>query len=664
MPWSIIRSLRAGLVLAAAAAITAPPGPAAAKVIRFEVVRVESPALGGRSFGATGTYDKIVARATIGVAPTDAHDVGIADIDLAPRDPAGLVEAVGEVEILRPTDPAKANHHLFYEVLNRGRKLSLVLLNDAPDGSVLTTPEAAGNGFLMEQGYTFVWSGWQGDTLAGDGRLTLSVPIVPGVTGTSREEWVFDNTTNPASAALTYPAADLAVNHARLTVREREADPRATPADLSFSYDGPGRITITRPAGFDAGAIYELIYPAKDPKVMGMGFAATRDVVSYLRYETADGAGNPNPLADIGLSRAIGLGISQSGRFLRDFLYLGFDEDEAGRIVFEGVMPHIAGGKRTFVNQRWAQPGRHSQQHEETTFPGDQFPFSYPVLADPVSGRTDGILAHCLASERCPKVMQSDSGTEFYQSRAALVVTGPAGQPIELPETVRAYSLADHQHFPSANSRPQPSEVCQQMTNPLHAGPIMRALLTAMDGWITSGTLPPATRYPSLANGTLVAPETAASAFPAIPGFKPAGLVNRPTLVDHSVMPPVKGTPYPVFVPKIDADGHDVAGIRVPAIEAPVATQLGWNLRKPGFAEGELCDLIGSTMPFPANAAERAASGDGRRSIAERYPNQGDYAAAFAASADHLVADRLMLPADASRLAAIAAQGPLQKASR
>jgi hypothetical protein len=650
------RSIQFGLALLAPIALATP---APAKVLSFEVLKVE-PAFAGESFGAIGAYEKVTARATIGVDPADPRNAGIVDLALAPRGASGLVEATSEVEILRPVDGAKANGSLLYEAVNRGRKLGVGLFDDAPQSNALGAAADAGNGFLMRQGYTIVWSGWQGDVPAGEGRLTVAVPVVPGVTGFSREEWVFDTTTNPAVASLTYPATDLDPAHARLTVREREADARASPADLQFAFVSPTRISVTRPQGFDAGAIYELVYTAKDPMVLGLGFAATRDVVAFLRHD----AGARNPLAQRAVRHAIGFGVSQSGRFVRDFLYQGFNADEAGRVVFDGVMPHVAGGKKTFVNYRFGQPGRHTQQHADHNFPGDQFPFTYPVLDDPVSFRRDGILAKCLAERNCPKVIQSDTQLEIYQSRAALVVTDPSGAAIALPDNVRVYYLANLPHFAAPGGAPAAIAACERPSNPLHAGMPMRALLAAMEEWLRDGKAPPASRYPSRADGTLVEPKAEAVGFPAIPGFTYAGLVNRPTLVDHAAMPPLPGAAYPVFVGKADRDGHDLAGIRLPQLEAPVATYLGWNHRKEGFAKGELCDLIGSTLPLAKTRAERTASGDSRLSLEERYATPTDYVGAVAKAAKALVADRLLLDEDAARLIAAAEQGGVEKASR
>lgn len=620
--------------------------PSAAKVVKFEIVRVELPAFEGRSFGSVGTYDRIIARATVAVAPGDPHNTIIVDLDRAPRNAQGLVEAVTDVEILRPTVAANGNRRLFYEVLNRGGKLGFALFNDIP--AVVNDLEKAadaGNGFLINRGYTMVWSGWQGDIAPGAGRMTFSPPIVPGVTGLAREDFIFDHTDNPASATLSYPAADLDPAHARLSVREREADPRATPAGLEVKFEGPTRISIKRPDGFDAGAIYEFIYTAKDPKVMGLGFAATRDVVSFLRNETTDATGTANPLAGR-IDRAIGFGLSQSGRYLHDYLYLGFNADEAGRVVFEGLMPHISGGKKTFTNYRFSQPGRSPYQHADMLYPGADFPFTYPVITDTLTGKTDGFLARCLAAGNCPKIIKSDSELEFYQQRASLVVTDTEGNALAMPDNIRLFLLSNLQHYSLANAKPEMVKVCAFPTNPLNAGPPVRALLVALDDWISKGTLPPASRYPSRSDGTLVPPTADDVGFPHIPGFAYTSRMARPTVIKSDEMPPAKGAAYPVFVPKTDADGRDVAGLHLPTLEAPAATYTGWNLRKPGFGEGELCDNNGSMIPFAATREERQKNHDPRLSMTERYPNDGDRAAAIAKAAQQLVKDRLLLEED------------------
>jgi len=637
--------LRRAIMLIAATVIFA--SPCVAKIVKFEILKVESPAFEGRTFGAVGTYDRIVARATIAVAPDDINNKIIVDLDRAPRNAQGQVEAVTDVEILRPTVAANGNRTLFYEALNRGSKLGLALFNDIPAvTNDLVKAADAGNGFLMNRGYTVVWSGWQGDIVPGGGRMTFSPPVAPGVTGLAREDFIFDHTDNPAIGTLSYPAAELDAANAKISVREREADPRTTPAGLGVAFESPTKISIKRPEGFDAGAIYEFIYIAKDPKVMGLGFAATRDVVSFLRNETADAAGTANPLTGR-IDRAIGFGLSQSGRYLHDYLYLGFNADEAGRVVFDGLMPHISGGKKTFTNYRFSQPGRSPYQHADMLYPGADFPFTYPVIADAVSGKSDGFLARCLAADNCPKIIKTDSELEFYQQRASLVVTDTQGNPITMPDNVRLFLLSNLQHYSLAQDKSQMVKVCANPTNPLNAGPAVRALLVAMNEWISKGSLPPNSRYPSRADATLAPPWANAVGFPNIPGIAYPSRIAQPTALKSEDMPPSKGTAYPVFVPKTDADGRDIAGIHLPTLEAPAATHTGWNLRKVGFSEGELCDNNGSMIPFAATREERLKINDPRLSMAERYPNDGDRAAATAKAAQQLVRDRLLLEEDA-----------------
>ena len=636
---------------------------AEAEVVRFEVLEVESPTFEGREFGSVGRYEKVVARAFLEVDPTDQHNAGVVDLQLVPRNAAERVEFVTNVVILKPVHLAQGNGRIFYEVVNRGRKLSLGFFNDAPRGNDLTAAADAGNGYLMREGYTVVWSGWQGDVPPSDERMTLEVPILRGVTGTNRDEFIFEHDYNPFVANLSYPAADLDPTKATLTVRQNERDPRVTPSDLSFEYfvvaragvtaTSPNQIVIHRPVGFDSGAIYEFTYPARDPVVMGLAFASTRDVVSFLRREKSDSLGNPNPLALNGspaIRYAYTFGRSQSGRFLRDFLYQGFNEDEQERMVFEGIIPHVAGSRKMFTNYRWAQPGRYSGQHQTHLTPGDQFPFTYGVLTDPLTGKRDGILARCLEADNCPKVLHTDTGTEFWQARSSLVVTDTTGADIELPANVRAYLIASAPHGNSIDAVPRPTRNCQQLSNPLHAGAPMRALLHALDRWVSAGVEPANSRFPSRAEGTLVTPEPGSRNFPSIPKLTYNGRVNRLRVTDYSVQPPKEGKEYRVFVPKVDADGNDVAGIRMPAVEVPRATYLGWNHRREGSAEGEVCSNTGSYIPFAETRAEREASRDPRLSIEERYRNQEAYVEKVKEAASRLLEDRLLLEEDVKRI--------------
>ncbi len=621
-----------------------------ARVIEFEVTSRQAPTFDGRSFGSVGAYEKIIGRAKIALRPDDPNNAGIVDIDRAPRNASGEVEVTTTVYILKATDASKANGKLFYDVLNRGRKLGLELMNDAPPSNDPTASADAGNGFLMQQGYTIVWSGWQGDVATANALLGLEVPSLPGVTGSSREEFVFDHTKSPVTADLSYPAADPDPSKATLTVRAREGTERAKPADLSFRFVSPTQIEITRPSGFDAGAIYEFIYTAKESKVHGVSFAATRDVVSFLRHEAVAPNGGANPLAVNGqapIRQAYALGISQSGRFLRDFLYQGFNTDEAGRRVFDGLIPHIAGSRKTYINYRFAQPGRYSRDHEDHLYPGDQFPFTYGVTTDPLTGQTDGILKRCLSTNNCPKVMQTDTDTENFQARVSLVATDPSGKHLDLPENVRAYLLAGLSHFVPASAKSAGTPTCQLPSNPLHAGGPMRALLLSLDAWVTEGKEPPSSRYPSVKDDSLIPPKQAS--YVGLPGLKYEGEYNEKPLVDYASVPPKAGPEYPVSIAKVDTDGHAIAAIRLPAVAAPTATYLGWNLRRSGFAEGAVCGLTGSVIPLAKTKAEREQANDPRPSLEERYPTHADYVAAVRGAASRLVSERLLLPEDADR---------------
>lgn len=623
--------LRAALLLLCLAA------PAEARLLRLEVLAT-APAFGGQAFGAAGAYERVTARATIALDPADPRNALIADLEHAPRNARGLVEATSDVVVLRPMDPARGNGVLLFDVPNRGRKALLPALNDAPPSQDLSTPAEAGNGYVFRAGYSVAWAAWQHDTAPGPGVLAFAPPTLPGLTGPSREEWVFDHTDTPVTVPLSYPIADPA--SLRLTVRAHEADPRQTPPGLSFDVQGQS-IRITRPPGFDAGAIYELAYLARDPVAGGMGFAAVRDVVSHLRWASG------TPLARGGapeVSHAYAFGASQSGRFLRDFLWQGFNDDEAGRPVFDAVLPFLAGARRTFTNARFSQPGRSPRQHEDHGYPGDGFPFTYGATTDALTGATDGIMARCEAAQTCPRVMHVDSDSEAWQGRAALVTTSTAGHALDLPEAVRAYLLAGIPHNTSPGWVMGPQPTCTTQSNPLHPGPALRALLAALDAWVRGDVAPPGSRFPTHAHGTLALPGP--GAIPPIPGLPANPGVNRVAAGSRV---------YPAFVPRTDADGHALDAVRLPAIEAPRATYTGWAVRGPGFAEGALCGLAGSAVPLPA----APTPGDPRVALSMRYPDAGSYVRAVQEAAERLVAERLLLRGDADAAVAAARAGTL-----
>lgn len=632
----------------------AAPAKGQAQPVRIEIVS-RAPAFDGKAFGDRGAYERIVAVARMRIDPRRPENRDIVDLAGAPRAADGMVEYDVDLAILRPADPARARRVMLYEVVNRGMKLIGSFAGSGGYGDPTLVP---GDGLLQRQGWTMVWSGWQGD-IDRPGMMGARFPVATGakdapltgpLTGRVSTETIFDS---PKGDRLTlgWPVATLDQSRAELTVRQRSGDvPRVIPADR-WRFVDDRTIALERPADMDAGAIYRFAYTARDPKVMGLGFAATRDLVAFLRHATA---AQGNPLADLAsapcehdargrcanpqggaFSTAVAFGGSQSGRYLRDFLWQGFNRDLSGGRVFDGVVPFIPGARRTFTNFRFAEPGRFSRQHEDHGVPGFDFPFAYATLKDPVTGRRDGILRACTQTRTCPVVMHIDTSAEFWQAGASLVGTGGTDRDVAQPANVRAYMIAGGAHAPG-----MALPMCALPTNTLNYAPIVRSLLFAMVDWAGGRADPPPSRWPSLAGGDLVplghlkAPEFAGLAWPRE--------LNRPELADGNA-------PWPVVVPAVDGDGNDRSGIRMPQVAAPDGTYLGWNLRKAGYAEGELCLLAGSFVPFSADEASRG--GDPRRSLAARYGADGR-PAAMAEAARKLAAERLLLAEDAARFAA------------
>jgi hypothetical protein len=346
--------------------------------------------------------------------------------------------------------------------------------------------------------------------------------------------------------------------------------------------------------------------------------------------------------------------MSQAGRFLRDFLYQGFNEDWTASKIFDGVLACMAGARRTFVNYAFAQPGRHARQHEDRLFPHDQFPFSYATMTDPVSGRTDGLLARCEASGTCPKIIQTDSSSEFFHGRASLLVTDGQGREVAVPDTVRLYHLAGVQHGgggdPTVNyARAFPAS--EYAPNPADVSAVHRALVVALDQWVSDAVPPPPSQYPGVGDGTLISAKAEHYGFPPIPNVIYPGLVNELAELDYRDQPPrpIPGRDYAVLVPAIDEDGNEISGVRVPAIAAPLGTHTGWSRRRSGYAEGSMT-LLGSWFPFARTRAERLASGDPRPSLEERYPTVDDLGRKLVAVAEQLVERRLMLRDDVEQL--------------
>jgi hypothetical protein len=637
----------------------------------------------GHEFPITGAYEKLVGKLHGEVDPHHPLNRIIVNLSKAPRNRRGRVEYSSDLFILKPVDMARGNKKIFFDAPNRGGKRILAFLNDAPASNDPATLDHAGNGFLMRQGYTIVWCGWQGDLMPLKNWLALSVPAAKNngqdIVGRICTEIVVDDQgvkSQPLSGderVKSYQAATRDKSQATLTVRETSYGKRipVPPSEWEFARaskaPGTGKETVTPSGadlylhgGFKPGHIYELIYAAKNPLVLGLGFAVARDLVSYLRYALKDAAGKANPLSTgkkaTGITRAYAWGRSQSGRYLRDLIYHGFNEDESHRKVFDAVAPHVAGGGRLFLNYQFARPVTSSQQHTNQLDP-ELFPHAYNVIRDAQSGRRDGILKR---PKTDPLVFHTQTSTEYWQKRGCLAHTDGRGNDLRLPENVRIYVIASAQHNSPFGSEPVKSN-SQFRINPLPAGDVLRALMIALDQWATKGISPPPSQYPSVNARTLVPPKRKDTGFPNIPGIKFAALHNRQLFLDYGPNilrgkmtnhppQPIGDGAYTILVPKVDIDGNDLAGIRLPAVEVPIGTYTGWNLRPRGLAEGELAALLGSFIPFAKTKANRRKTGDPRLSIEERYKNREDYVRQISRAARKLVEHRYLLPEDAERM--------------
>jgi hypothetical protein len=656
------------------------------------VIEKREPFANGNEFGVTGPYEKLVGKAYGEVDPKNPLNKIIVGLDRAPVNSRGRVEYWADVFILKPVDMKRGNGKIFYDVPNRGSKRILMFLNDAPENNNPSTLKDAGNGFLMRQGYTIVWSGWQGDLTPGEDFLVAGFPVITNqgreIIRATRTEMVVsrkDIYSQPLSGdnrVLNYEAARTDKSQATLTIREKSYGSRTPVPNSEWDFAvcvrdkqtgkiemKPSSRDLCIPSGYKPGYIYEFIYPAKNPLVLGLGFAVVRDLVSYLHHANKDEAGNSNPLASAGetpgIRLAYGWGRSQSGRFLRDFVYHGFNEDESHRKVFEAISPHAAGGGRLFLNYEFSRPVTSAQQHTNQLDP-ELFPFAYNVLKDPQTGRQDGIVKR---PNTDPYIVHTQTSTEYWQKRGALAHTDGKRNDISIPNNVRIYFVASAQHNTPFGSVPRKGE-CQQLSNPMPIGDALRALIVAMDHWAVEGIPPPPSQIPKVADGTLISSEPKKDGFPQIPGVRYNGLYNRQLFLDYGsnllrgkidIHPPrqVGNGEYKVMLPKVDVDGNDRAGIRLPNIRVPLATHTGWNLQREGLAEGELCGLLGSYIPFPKTKAEREKSGDPRLSIEERYKDQADYVQQVSRAARVLVDERFLLPEDAERLIGEAKKQPV-----
>ena len=620
--------MKRALLFAAALAVST--GVARAEVTRVDVARRVD-------LGSSG-YEKIIGTIHFAVDPKDPRNARIADLDKAPLNSAGRVEFSSDLYILKPKAP-RGNGAALVDILNRGNKVVLNGFNrgGSPDPA---TENDLGDRFLMRFGFTVVWVGWEFDLEDRPMTMKIQVPAAAEhgtITGIVRATFTAGAKTNEVIVAelAKYDASDPAGPDSQLTVRRQMLGGSSEPIARS-QWRMTGH-TVTLDGGFEPGKTYEISYRAANPPVAGLGYAAVRDTTAWLKHQ-------PDALAPVRF--AYGYGSSQSGRFLRGFLYEGFNTDERDRQVFDGVMAHIAGASRLSLNQRWARPTGLA------VYNATAFPFADASLRDPVSGAQEGLLEHARMGAHAPKVFYTNTPVEYWGTGrvAALVHTSPDGKSdLTLPENVRVYFIAGTQHSPSRF----PAEISngQQSDNPIDYWWTMRALLLAMHKWVKEGAPPPASLYPRLQDGTLV--PAASIVFPAIPGVASPRALTAGTRVANPYLVGASGagSPLPLLVPAVDADGNERAGIRLPEVAVPLATYTGWNFRKPSIgAPDELVSLLGSQILFPATRAAREAANDPRRSIEERYRSQEEYLAKVEQAADALVKAGYLIVDDEPRL--------------
>jgi len=587
-------------------------------------------------------YERIVGKIHFAVDPKLAANRMITDIDLAPRNAQDRVEFTADLYMLKPVDPARGNGTALFEVSNRGGKGMLGMF-DLGGESDPRTAKDLGDPLLFEQGFTLVWVGWEWDVPRRPGMLALDGPRIPGLAGLVRSEIIRNQRTTRGTlgdrAQTPYAVAD--PDAATMTWRDDPTGPRTVvPRSLwRFLEDGNG---VELEPGFVPGRIYEVIYKGKDPTVTGLGSAAIRDYISYLKQTGV-------------VKRAIGFGTSQSGRFMRTFVYEGFNADEQGARVFEGVWAHVGGAGRGSFNIRFGQPSRDGHQRLNRFYPTDIFPFS--DLPQTGSGRTDSLLARATAQGVVPKIFYTNGSYEYWGRGASLIHITVNGKRDFAPgPESRIYYLAGTQHGPNANPVRHDTE---NPANPQDYRFALRALLLAMNAWITSGAAPPDSRLPLIAKHELVAP--AALRFPKIPGVhlpKEPYTVYRldfgPDFRTKGIIdfePPKLGKPFPILVPQVDADGNEISGVRLPEQSVPLATYTGWNLRDASIgAPGVTYDMVGSFLPFPRTRADREKMGDPRPSIEERYKSREDYLQRVAAAAETLVRARLLMAVDVPKI--------------
>ena len=615
----------------------------------------------------TDTYTRTDGVVTFAVDPANPANAGIVDLEYAPLDAAGRVRFESDFTLVAPTDAGPGNGRLLVEVVNRGRRRTIAFFNRAPAPPIDSDAIPVGDGFLMRQGYSVLSVGWQWDVYRSDALLGLDAPAIridgAPVTGQCCVE-IRPNAPETTRllanrAHRPYPAANLDDPAALLTVRDWEDGPDTVIPRAQWQFaqetaDGviPSAEHIYLAAGFQPGRIYNCIYTAARPVVVGCGMLAIREAASWLR-----GASGNDAIAG-GFAKIYGHGVSQSGRLLRTLLYCGLNVDEAGQPVFDGLLPHVAGGRRGEFNHRFAQPSAQSAPGF-----GQQFPFADNELTDPLTEQTDGLLRRLRQINAVPKIIYTDSAAEYWRGDASLAhidAAAGAGDLAPADET-RRYLFAGAQHLPGnpglMDGAGPDGSTGRHPYNAVDYIPLLRAALVNLDRWATDGVAPPPSCHPRLDDGTAVTPAAYLDGMPPLPGvaLPDPSRLWRIREVDLGpdeargigAYPVREGREYAAFVPAADADGNDVAGIRLPALTVPVGTHTGWNLRHPDTgAPEQLMSMQGSTHWFAPTAERRQAAGDPRPSLAERYADRDDYAAQVKTAAQALADAGYLLAED------------------
>jgi hypothetical protein len=589
-----------------------------AEVVRVEVVSQQDiPEYG---------YVQMIGKVYFAVDPKDPKNAVVADIDKAPRNADGKVEFTADLLTMWPK-VGDGNNVALVDVVNRGSTTAFRLNRTAGQNLV-------GDGFLLKQGFMIICIGWEFDVASRNGAIRIQVPVATnnGVPITGLVKTAFTPDRRDIVYTMTdmaaYPPVDVNDPTAVLTVRDGLSARSQTIPRQEWKIAGN---VVTLQKGFEPGRNYEISYKAANPPISGLGLLAVRDITAFAKHEAQKRA-----------KYAIGLGVSQSGRFLRTFLYHGMNTDEKGRQVFDGVMAHIAGAARLDVNRRWATPTGLG------TYAATGFPFADMAQKDPVSGAADGLLDNARARTNQPKIFYTNTGVEYWgggRSAALIHTTADGGKDIVLPANVRTYFFAGNQHGPSAF--PPPEGQGQQKANPTDYWWNMRALVLAMDRWVREGTEPPPSQYPQLGNGSLV--KAATVAFPAIPGVQSPRTLTPGLRMSAELAPGSAGAgaPLPFLVPQVDADGNERAGIRLPEVTVPLATYTGWNFRNSRIGgTDQLVSLLGSYIPFAQTKTEREARHDPRPSIEERYASRDQYMDLINKAAATLVKDGYLLAQD------------------